>query len=94
MSEMNAFLVKYTCFSCHVSLTVRSFKTYLSKHQPLQLHVQLKTSRQLGWNEIDIELLSKSKPWNFSPPNKAILNGMRHIPTLTRYYQSPIVLSG
>lgn len=67
---------------------------YLSKHLPLLLYVQLKSSRKLGWNEVDNELLFKSEQWKFPPTNKAIVNGMRHIPTLMRYYQSPVIVKG
>ena len=65
MLETNVFHVKYRCFSCYVSLSLRSFKMYLEKHQPLQQYVQLKASRKLGWNEMDIDLLPKSEPWSF-----------------------------
>lgn len=67
MSETNVFHVKYRCFGCYVSLSLRTFKVYSAKHQPLQPYVQLKASRKLGWNEMDVELLSKSEPWRFPP---------------------------
>lgn len=36
----------------------------------IQLYVHFKASPKLGWNEMDVELLSKSEPWSFLPASQ------------------------
>lgn len=79
MLETNVFHMKHRCFSCYVSLSLRTFKMYLAKHQPLYNYMCiLKLPQNWAGMRWMLNCCPKvSHGASFPPRNKAALNGAK-----------------